>query len=103
MPRRPAHSALTLIVTWNPKSFFAAPWNGSKALIQSGSRAGSDLHADVRIRAIRAARQGRIDMDLRLGLQPAFLDRPELRMPLAYATVARIGLDPWDRYLFHSY
>src|SRR5947209_7172557 len=39
------HSGLTFNVTWKPKSFFWAPWNGSKALIQSGSRAGSGANS----------------------------------------------------------
>src|SRR5439155_12643351 len=40
-----SYSGSTLIVTRKPKSFFCAPWNGSKALIQSGSRAGSGANS----------------------------------------------------------
>src|SRR5262249_5220405 len=32
-------------VTWNPKSILTAPWNGSNALIHSGSRAGSGANS----------------------------------------------------------
>jgi hypothetical protein len=41
----PRHSGLTRMMTWKPKSFFCAPWNGSQALIHSGSSAGSGANS----------------------------------------------------------
>src|SRR2546426_12489242 len=38
-------SAETLRITWKPKSFFCAPWNGSHALIHNGSKAGSGANS----------------------------------------------------------